>query len=63
MTSPLVSDSTLAFAGITTVVHALLAGWVYRDAGTRGTDATPWVIATLLTGVLGAGGYLLTGRD
>lgn len=63
MASPLASTSTLAFAGLTAVAHVLLAGWVYRDADSRGTDATPWVVATLLTGVLGAGGYLLVGRD
>jgi hypothetical protein len=63
MTSPLVSTTTLAFAAITAVAHAVLAGWVYRDADSRGSDATPWVVATLLTGALGAGGYLLVGRD
>jgi hypothetical protein len=63
MTSPLASTSTLAFATITAVAHAVLAGWVYRDADAREVDATPWVVATLLTGVLGAGGYLLVGRD
>ena len=58
-----VSDSTLAFAAVTAAAHAILAGGVYRDADARDADATPWVIATLLTGVLGAGGYLLVGRD
>lgn len=59
----MVAGPTLGFAVVTAVAHAVLAGWVYRDADARDVDATPWVVATLLTGVLGAGGYLLVGRD
>jgi hypothetical protein len=58
----MVSGPTLGFAVVTAVMHALLAGWVHRDAATRDADATPWVVATLLTGGVGAGGYYLFGR-
>ncbi|MFC7202897.1 hypothetical protein ACFQJC_05180 [Haloferax namakaokahaiae] len=50
------------FVALTAVAHVALAALVKRDASKRGVDACPWVGATLLTGVVGALGYVLRGR-
>ncbi|WP_410766407.1 hypothetical protein [Haloferax sp. DFSO60] len=50
------------FVALTAVAHVVLAALVKRDADKRGASACPWVGATLLTGVVGAVGYVLRGR-
>ncbi|ELZ34024.1 hypothetical protein C474_03665 [Halogeometricum pallidum JCM 14848] len=51
-----------AFVGPTVVVHVALAAWVRRDADGRGVDPAPWDRLTLLTGLFGVVGYLLSRR-
>lgn len=50
------------FIAVTAAAHVVLAALVKRDADNRDADATPWVGATLLTGLFGAAGYALCGR-
>jgi hypothetical protein len=57
------SEEALVFGVLTAVAHVVLAGWVYRDAESKGLNAGRWVLATLLTGVVGLVGYLLVGRE
>ncbi|MDS0299950.1 hypothetical protein NDI76_14475 [Halogeometricum sp. S1BR25-6] len=54
--------ATKAFVGLTALVHVALAAWVRRDADERGVDAAPWDRLTLLTGLFGVVGYLLSRR-
>ncbi|MDS0293948.1 hypothetical protein [Halogeometricum luteum] len=53
---------TRAFVALTVVVHVALAAWIRRDADGRGVDAAPWDRLTLLTGLFGVVGYLLSRR-
>ncbi|QLG27963.1 hypothetical protein HUG10_10520 [Halorarum halophilum] len=48
------------FAALTLVCHALLAGFVVRDARQRDRDARLWGLVTLGTGVIGALAYRAT---
>ncbi|WP_277554932.1 hypothetical protein [Halobaculum limi] len=45
-------------AGLTAVVHLVLAALVYRDAAGRDVSGGRWAALTLLGGLLGVAGYL-----
>ena len=44
---------------VTTVIHVLLAVWVYQDLRRRNTGSGIWIIITLLVGLCGAAVYAL----
>jgi hypothetical protein len=54
---------TKAFLGLTAAVHLTLAAWIRRDARSRGADAAPWDVLTLLSGLFGVLGYLRSRDD
>ncbi|SHG69688.1 hypothetical protein [Halobaculum gomorrense] len=45
-------------AGVTAVVHAVLAWLVYRDAAARDVSGPRWAALTLVGGLFGLAGYL-----
>ena len=45
-------------AGLTLVVHGVLAAIVYRDAADRDVSGARWAALTMLGGLLGVAGYL-----
>jgi hypothetical protein len=44
---------------VTTVIHTLLAVWVYQDLRRRNTGSGLWIVITLLAGLCGAAVYAL----
>jgi hypothetical protein len=44
---------------VTTVIHTLLAVWVYQDLRRRNTGSGIWIVITLLAGLCGAAVYAL----